>query len=235
MDFSGKTVIVTGGSGAIGAVVVRRFIKAGALTVVADRLPPRSKDIDALGDLGTQLRYHETDMLDEPSVRDLFEVASTHGGPHVLVNVVGGFRFGPAVEEMEESDWDDMLQLNLKSAFLAIKTALPYMKRQGYGRIVSVAARSGLKGDRMVAHYSVSKGGVILLTQAVADEVRDYDITVNAVLPSIVDTPANREAMPDAKAERWVQPDDLASVMLFLASEGARAVSGAAMPVYYKA
>ena len=235
MDFTGRTVIVTGGSGAIGAVVVRRFIEAGALAVVADRLPPRSEDIAALGDRGAQLRYHETDVLDEQSVRGLFETASAHGGPHVLVNVAGGFRFGPAVEEMEESDWDDLLQLNLKSAFLTIKTALPYMKGQGYGRIVSVAARSGLKGDRMVAHYSVSKGGVILLTQAVADEVRDHDITVNAVLPSIVDTPANREAMGETNAARWVQPDDLASVMLFLASEEARAVSGAAVPVYYRA
>ena len=235
MNFTGKTVVATGGSGAVGAVVVRRFIEAGALVVVAGRNPLRPEDIAALGDRASQLRHHETDVLDETSVRGLFETASAHGGPHILVNIAGGFRFGPAVEEMEEADWDEMLQLNLKSAFLCIKTALPYMKRQDYGRIVSVAARSGLKGDRMVAHYSVSKGGVILLTQAVADEVRDYDITVNAVLPSIIDTPANRAAMPNAKTERWVQPDDLASVMLFLASDEARAVSGAAVPVYYKA
>ena len=175
-------------------------------------------------------------MLDEASVRGLFErVASEFGGPHVLVNVAGGFRFGPSVEEMEESDWDGLLQLNLKSAFLTIKNVLPYMKAQGYGRIVSVAARSGLHGDPMVAHYSVSKGGVILLTQSVAAEVKAHDITVNAVLPSVIDTPANRAAMPDAKVERWVQPGDLANVLLFLASEEARAVSGAAVPVYYKA
>ena len=235
MDFTGKTVIVTGGSGAIGSVVARRFVEAGGHVVIADRVPPCGEDVDALGDRAEALSYCETDVLNEGSVRGLFEEAAAQGGPHVLVNVAGGFRFGPSVEEMEEADWDGLLQLNLKSAFLTIKTALPYMKRQGYGRIVSVAARSGLKGDPMVAHYSVSKGGVILLTQTVAEEVKEYDITVNAVLPSIVNTPANRAAMPDADASRWVQPDDLASVMLFLASEEARAVSGGAVPVYYKA
>ena len=228
MSFSGKTVVVTGGSGAVGRVASHRFAEAGAQVVVADRVP-QAEDAAALA-------YHETDVLDEASVRGLFErVASEYGGPHVLVNIAGGFRFGPSVEEMEESDWDGLLQLNLKSAFLTIKNVLPYMKAQGYGRIVSIAARSGLHGDPMVAHYSVSKGGVILLTQSVAAEMKAHDITVNAVLPSIIDTPANREAMPDAKVERWVQPDDLANVLLFLASEEARAVSGAAVPVYYKA
>lgn len=228
MSFPGKTVVVTGGSGAVGRVASRRFAEAGARVVVADMAPPP--------DEAGAVVYHETDMLDEASVRGLFErVASEFGGPHVLVNIAGGFRFGPSVEEMDESDWDGLLQLNLKSAFLTIKNVLPYMKAQGYGRIVSIAARSGLHGDPMVAHYSVSKGGVILLTQSVAAEVKTHDITVNAVLPSIIDTPANRAAMPDAKVERWVQPDDLANVLLFLASEEARAVSGAAVPVYYKA
>lgn len=228
MSFTGRTVVVTGGSGAVGRVASRRFAEAGARVIVADRVPPP--------DEAGSVDYHVTDVLDEASVRGLFErVASEFGGPHVLVNIAGGFQFGPSVEEMEESDWDGLLQLNLKSAFLTIKNVLPYMKAQDYGRIVSVAARSGLRGDPMVAHYSVSKGGVILLTQSVAAEVKAQDITVNAVLPSIIDTPANREAMPDAKVERWVQPDDLANVLLFLASEEARAVSGAAVPVYYKA
>ena len=228
MNFEGRTVVVTGGSGAVGHVASRRFAEAGARVVVADRVPPPAE--------AGAVAYHETDVLDEASVRALFaRVASEYGGPHALVNVAGGFRFGPSVEEMEESDWDGLIQLNLKSVFLTIKSALPYMKAQGYGRIVSVAARSGLRGDPMVAHYSVSKGGVILLTQSVAAEVKAHDITVNAVLPSVIDTPQNRDAMPDADASKWVQPDDLANVLLFLASEESRAVSGAAVPVYYKA
>ncbi len=235
MDFTGKTVIVTGGSGAIGSVVARRFVEAGAGVVVADLVPPRDEDVAALGEGAARLLYRETDALDAASVEALFETASALGGPHVLANVAGGFRFGPAIDEMSEADWDGMLQLNLKSAFLTMRAALPRMKAQNYGRIVSMAARSGLRGDRLVAHYAVSKGGVVLLSQSAADETRDYDITVNAVLPSIVNTPANRVAMPDANVSRWVQPNDLASVILFLASEESRAISGAAVPVYYKA
>lgn len=235
MTLAGKTVIITGGSGAIGSVVARRFVEAGSQVLVADMQAPRPEDMEMLGNRSSSLVFHETDVLSEPSLQRLFAMAESYGGPHVLVNVAGGFRFGPSVEEMQEDDWDALLQLNLKSAFLAIKTALPYMRRQAYGRIVSVAARSGLRGDPMVAPYSVSKGGVILLTQSVAEEVKDYDITVNAILPSIVDTPGNRASMPDADASRWVQPDDLAAVVMFLASDSSRAVSGAAIPVYFKA
>ncbi|MEX2598890.1 MAG: SDR family NAD(P)-dependent oxidoreductase [Dehalococcoidia bacterium] len=178
----------------------------------------------------------ETDVTSGPSVRGLMQqTAEAHGGPHALLNVAGGFRFGPAVEEIDEADWDSMMQLNLKSAFLCIKHALPYMKTQQYGRIVSVSARPGLYGAAMLAPYAVSKGGVILLTQSTAAEVKDLGITANAVLPSVVDTPANREAMPDADFSKWVAPEDLAEVMLFLASQEARAVSGAAIPVYHRA
>ena len=237
MSFAGRTVVVTGGSGAVGSVVSRRFVEVGARTVIAaGRGPPRGAGSPAGGGGGGARGAGGRRGADEESVRALFAWTSAeHGGPHVLINAAGGFRFGPVVEEMEESDWDGLLRLNLKSAFLTLKHVLPYMRRQGYGRIVSIAARSGLRGDPMVAHYSVSKGGVILLTQSVAEEVKEYDITVNAVLPSIVNTAANREAMPDADPSRWVQPDDLASVMLFLASEEARAVSGAAIPAYHKA
>lgn len=232
----GKTAVVTGGSGAIGSVVVRRLIEEGASVTVADRTEPRAEDVARLGDGAANLHFHATDVTDEGSVTGLMEqAATTMGAVHVLFNIAGGFRFGPAVDETTEAEWDELMQLNLKSAFLTIKHALPYMKRQNYGRVVSVAARSGLKGDAMVAPYAVSKGGVILLTQSVAEEVKGYDITVNAVLPSIVDTPANRASMADADFDAWVAPVDLAEVMLFLASDRGRAITGAAIPVYNKA
>jgi NAD(P)-dependent dehydrogenase (short-subunit alcohol dehydrogenase family) len=232
----GKTAIVTGGSGVIGSAVCQRLLEEGGTVVVADRHAPAADAVAALGDDSTRLHFHETDVTEEGSVAALVrETTSAHGGPHVLMNIAGGFRFGPAVDELAVADWDSMLDLNLKSAFLCMKHVLPVMKEQGYGRIVSVAARSGLKGDAMVAPYAVSKGGVILLTQSVADEVRSYDITVNAVLPSIVDTPANRTAMADADFGAWVPPRELAEVMLFLASDRARVISGAAVPVYNRA
>jgi len=234
MEMDGKVAVVTGGSGAIGSRLVQCLADEGATVVVADSRAPHD-DALALASAGT-VRYVETDITSEKSVISLVAgVGKGHGRLDALFNVAGGFRYGPAVADLAEADWDNLLQLNLKSVFLCIKHVLPVMKQQNYGRIVSVAARSGLKGDAMVAPYAVSKGGVILLTQTTAEEVKDYDITANAVLPSIVDTPANRESMADSDFAAWVAPEDLVAVMMFLASERARAVTGAAIPVYNRA
>jgi NAD(P)-dependent dehydrogenase (short-subunit alcohol dehydrogenase family) len=228
MEMQGKVAIVTGGSGAIGTAVVRSLLDEGATVVVAGR--------SALARVEDRLSFVETDVTNEESVHSLVErVAAVQGTVHALFNVAGGFKYGPAVDELAMADWDSLLDLNLKSAFLCMKHVLPVMKEQRYGRIVSVAARSGLKGDAMVAPYAVSKGGVILLTQTVAEESKAYGVTANAVLPSIVDTPANRASMPDADFSAWVAPADLAEVMVFLASDRARAVTGAAVPVYNRA
>ena len=224
----GKVAIVTGGAGAIGAAVVNKLLSDGSVVVVADRVAPVESN-------GRQ-SFVETDVTSEASVRTLVaRVVQEQGTVHALFNVAGGFRYGPAVDELAVADWDSLLDLNLKSAFLCIKHVLPVMKAQRYGRIVSVAARSGLKGDPMVAPYAVSKGGVILLTQTAAEESKAHGVTVNAVLPSIVDTPANRGSMPGADFDSWVAPADLAEVMVFLGSERARAVTGAAIPVYNRA
>jgi len=236
VEMQGKTVVVTGGSGAIGSFVVRRLIEEGAVVTVADRSEPRAADVDLLGGAAANLHFRATDVVSEASVLTLMEAAATEmGSIDVLFNIAGGFRFGPALDETSEADWDSLIQLNLKSVFLTIKHVLPYMKRRNHGRIVSVAARSGLKGDAMVGPYAVSKGGVILLTQSVSDEVKEYDITVNAVMPSIVDTPANRESMAGGDFDAWVAPKDLAEVMVFLASARGKAITGAAIPVYNKA
>ena len=228
MEMQGKVAIVTGGSGAIGEAVVRLLLDEGATVVVAGR--------SALARVEDRLSFVETDVTNEESVRSLVaHSVANHGMVHALFNIAGGFKYGPAVDELAMADWDSLLDLNLKSAFLCMKHVLPVMKEQRYGRIVSVAARSGLKGDSMVAPYAVSKGGVILLTQTVAEESKAYGVTANAVLPSIVDTAANRASMPDADFGAWVAPADLAEVMVFLASDRARAVTGAAVPVYNRA
>lgn len=235
MKFDKKIVIVTGGSGAVGSVVVRKFVSEGAKVIIADQIPPNNEDLVRLGKLKKSITFVETNVLNENSIKAMLDKSSSYGSVDALINVAGGFRFGPAVEEMPESEWDSLLELNLKSVFLTVKNVIPIMKKQNYGRIVSVAARSGLRGDPMVAHYSVSKGGVILLSQTVAEEVKEFDITVNTVLPSIVDTPANRASMPSSEHDKWVNPEDLANVILFLASGESRAISGASIPVYYKA
>jgi NAD(P)-dependent dehydrogenase (short-subunit alcohol dehydrogenase family) len=228
MEMQGMVAIVTGGGGAIGAAVVSKLLNEGATVIVADRAFRESSE--------ERLCYVETDVTAEESVRSMVaRVVADHGTVHALFNIAGGFRYGPTIEELEVSDWESMMDLNLKSAFLCMKHVLPTMKKQGYGRIVSVGARSGLKGDPMVAPYAASKAGVILLTQTAAEESKAYGVTVNAVLPSVVDTSANRASMPDADFDSWVVPHDLAEVMIFLASERARAVTGAAIPVYHRA
>jgi NAD(P)-dependent dehydrogenase (short-subunit alcohol dehydrogenase family) len=227
MQMEGRIAIVTGGAGAVGTAVVSLLVEEGATVVVADRVAPSPIP---------NLRYVATNVSDEASVRRLVEgVVADYGRIDALLNVAGGFRYGPAVDEIAEADWDAMMQLNLKSAFLCVKHVVPVMKRQNYGRIVSVAARPGLKGEAMLAPYAVSKGGVILLMQSVAEELKDFDVTANCVIPSMVDTPANRQSTPNADFSKWVAPRDLAEVMVFLASERSRAVSGAAIPVYNKA
>jgi len=217
--------VVTGGSGAVGAAVVQKLLAEGAQVLVADQVPPALSD--------NKLKFFPTDVTNEQSIAALVtQAVSIYGTVHALFNVAGGFKYGPGIDELELADWDALINLNLTSAFLSIKHILPLMKQQKYGRIVSVSARSGLRGDPMVGPYAVSKGGVILLTQSVAEENKMYGITVNAVLPSIVDTPANRLQMPESDFKSWVAPADLAEVMVFLGSERARAVTGACLPVY---
>ena len=224
----GKIAIVTGGTGVIGSALVQKLLDEGARVVVPTRVARTSTD--------PRLTYAKVDLANEESVRPFVaNVVAEHGTVHALFNIAGGFKYGPAVEDIPVDEWDSLMDLNLKSAFLCMKHVLPIMKSQHYGRIVSVAARSGLKGDAMIAPYGVSKGGMILLTQTVAEESKAYGVTANTVLPSVVDTPTNRASMPDSEFDAWVAPKDLAEVMLFLASDRARAVTGAAIPVYNRA
>ena len=156
------------------------------------------------------------------------------GRVDVLVNTVGGFRSGTAVHETSLETWDLMLNLNARSVFIASRAVIPQMLQQGSGKIVSVAARSGLEGGKKNAAYSASKSAVIRLTESMSAELKGSGINVNCILPSIIDTPQNRQAMPRAVHRRWVKPEALADVILFLASDAAREVHGAAVPVYGK-
>jgi NAD(P)-dependent dehydrogenase (short-subunit alcohol dehydrogenase family) len=150
----------------------------------------------------------------------------------VLVNAVGGFRAGTPLHETSLETWDFMLNLNARSVFIASRTVIPHMLAQGSGKIVSVAARPGLRGNAKMAAYSVSKSAVIRLTESMAAELKGAGINVNCILPGTIDTPQNRQAMPNADPSRWVKPEALADVILFLASDAAREVHGAALPVY---
>jgi NAD(P)-dependent dehydrogenase (short-subunit alcohol dehydrogenase family) len=173
-----------------------------------------------------------TDLLDQKSVAAAVEKAiARFGRIDVLCNIAGGFRMGPPVHETADADWNFLLDLNARTVLHTARAVVPRMLAAGGGKIVNVGAFAAQKGAAQMAAYTASKSAVIRLTEAMAAELREKGINVNCVLPTIIDTPENRAAMPKADPRRWVAPQDLAKVVVFLASDDARAIHGAALPV----
>ena len=173
------------------------------------------------------------DLMDESAVEaSVAETLQHFGQIDVLVSTVGSFRAGTPLHETPLETWDFLLNLNARSVYIAAKQVIPHMLDQGSGKIVNLAARPGLEGREGMAAYSASKAAVIRLTQSMAAELKDQGINVNCVIPGTIDTPQNREAVPGADYSTWVTPESLAGVILFLSSELARDVHGAALPVY---
>jgi NAD(P)-dependent dehydrogenase (short-subunit alcohol dehydrogenase family) len=237
VSLEGKVILVTGGTGDLGRVVTERFCRAGAKTTTTYIY---EREVRVLEEATRALKNRpvavKCDVTKERGVqRAARDVAKKHGRLDVLVCLVGGYLGGPPVAETSERDWDYMLDLNLKSAFLACKAAAPVMARQRSGRIVCVSSRAGLRGEPGAAAYSAAKAGVLRLVEALAEELKGAGVTVNAVCPSILDTPANRRVMPDGEFSAWVKPGEVAEAILFLAGDGAKSISGAAIPVYGRA
>jgi NAD(P)-dependent dehydrogenase (short-subunit alcohol dehydrogenase family) len=235
-DFSNRVVIVTGAAGNLGSAVAQAFQAAGAKLVLvdraADRLPRLFPD---LADSPNHFLATSVDLTKANAVETMVaETLNRLGRVDVLVNTPGGFRGGMAVHETPLETWDFMLNLNARTVFIASRAVIPHMLQQGSGRIVNVAARAALKGGAKMAAYSLSKSAVVRLTESMAAELKKEGINVNCVLPGTIDTPQNRQAMPNADHNRWVKPEAIADVILFLASDAARAVQGAAIPVYGK-
>jgi NAD(P)-dependent dehydrogenase (short-subunit alcohol dehydrogenase family) len=229
----GRVMLVTGGTGALGTAVARGGLDAGATVVVAARDVQRHEALVAAVPAAARPRLDAVpaDATDGASVRALVDaVLARHGRLDVLVNAVGGFAAGDLLGT-DEAAWDRMLSLNLRSAYLACRAALPPMLAAGRGRIVNVASRSVVPPAGGFIAYTVAKAGVIALTQALAQEVRAHGVTVNAVLPSTLDTEANRRAMPSADRARWVRPESVAAAILFLASDAAAEVTGTLLAV----
>ena len=230
MDHSNQTVLVTGAGGNLGRALAHLFARRGARLVLLERDAAHLRQL--YGDDNERQMLLAADLLLQGQVDAAVSAAQERfGGIDVLCNIAGGFRMGPPVHETPDEDWDFLLGLNTKSVVHAVRAVVPGMIAAGGGRIVSVAANAALKGVAGMAAYCASKDAVIRITEAMAAELKDKGINVNCVLPSVIDTPENRAAMPDADPGRWVSPDALAEVIAFLASEGARAINGAAIPV----
>jgi NAD(P)-dependent dehydrogenase (short-subunit alcohol dehydrogenase family) len=176
------------------------------------------------------------DLADEQAVAQYYAaVAAQHGGIDILVNIAGGFGGGKPVHETPWSLWQEQLELNLKTTVLSCQAAVPHMLARGGGAIVNVGTRTATQPGAKLAAYAASKRAVLQLTEALAAELRDQNVTANAILPSTIDTPANRRGSPNADHSRWVQPAEIARVILFLSGPDARIISGAAIPVYGRA
>jgi NAD(P)-dependent dehydrogenase (short-subunit alcohol dehydrogenase family) len=223
-----KVAIVTGGAGSLGRAVILAFLEDDALVAATDRDKSRLDVLTYDLSPGARDRFFgvSVDVTVEQSVRDLVaEVIGQAGRLDVLVNVVGAYAPGDLLST-DAALWDQMMAVNLRSAYLCCRAAIPAMIEGGGGRIVNVAARTVLPPTGGAIAYTVAKSGVIALTQALAHEVRRHNITVNAVLPSTMDTWANRKAMPDADTSTWVTPEAVAKAVLFLAGESGARVTG---------
>ena len=223
MRLDGKVVIIAGGSGALGRTVVPAFITAGARVVSAGREPALARTENHV--------TMKADVTNEADCRRLVEdVVRKEGRLDAVANLVGGFAMGRLVET-DAALWHRMLTMNLTAAFLLSKTALPHMLERRTGRIVHVAARAAIDPFPGAAAYVVSKAGLAALIRALATEVADSGVTVNGVLPTTIDTPANRASMPDADASKWVKPESIADLIRFLVSDGAGQINGALIPI----
>jgi NAD(P)-dependent dehydrogenase (short-subunit alcohol dehydrogenase family) len=228
-DFSDDVVLVTGAGGALGSAVADAFDAAGATVCAADVLDPAEDDVAVDPD---NVDYYQADFTDEAAVADAIDaIADDHGGIDHLLNIAGTWRGGDPIEETDESEFDMLFAVNLKTMFLASKHALPHLQ-DSEGAIVSVSARSGLEGGEGDGIYRSTKASVRILTETIAEENLGT-VRANCVMPSVLDTPMNREMM--TPSEEWVDPADVAEVMQFLCSDAASVTSGAAVPVYGEA
>lgn len=239
-DFSGRVALVSGATGGLGPAIVSAFIEAGVIVVGVGSHAgdERESSIRALlpADAADRFTLVAADALDESSVRKVVgDVHTAHARLDILVNGIGGYDAGVPVTETTLDTWLGMLDLNLRPTFLFSKYAAQIMGAQQWGRIINVSSRAARSGRKNAAAYATAKNGVITLTETQAEEVRDAGITVNAILPSIIDTPNNRAAMPTADTSRWPTAAQVARVVLFLASDDAEIISGASIPVYGRA
>jgi len=230
MNASNPVVLITGAAGHLGRAVAGAFAAAGATVALLDR--DADSLLRAFGPESDMRMHLAVNLLDDADTRAAVDAAAQRFGRiDVLCNLAGGFRMGDPVHATAAATWDFLFGLNVRTLQHACAAAVPHMLAQGRGKIVNVGAFSAQRGAAQMGAYIASKSAVIRLTESMAAELREHGINVNCVLPTIIDTPDNRSGMPDADPARWVAPADLANVIMFLASDAARAVHGAALPV----
>lgn len=231
-DFSDQVIVVTGAAGNLGSAVVAAFLDAGGSVCGLDHRQGRLTDMFSEG-TGKLHVYEGIDITDREALLALGEkIQAEVGTVNVLVNTVGGFTMGERVDQISAESWQQMLDLNVHSLMNAAAAFVPGMLAAGSGKLVSVGSSASNKGSAKMGAYAAAKGAVLRLTESMAAELRGSNIQANCVLPGTIDTPQNRQAMPDADYEKWVTPAEIAQAILFLSSSAADQVTGAALPVF---
>lgn len=216
-DFNGKRVLVTGAAGVLGRAVAEAFHTRGAAVLGVD-----------IAEDEAPWNTIVADLIDPQGAR---QAVAEAGDIDILANIAGGFAMGPSVADTSDEAWNQLFDLNVSTLLNMTRAVVPGMRERGRGKIVNIGARAALRGAGAMGAYCASKSVVVRLTEALADELKASGINVNCILPSIIDTPRNRADMPKADSSKWVAPADIAAVVLFLASDGAKAIHGAALPV----
>jgi len=232
--FSGRVVLVAGGTGGLGRAVSLAFLRDGAKVAVTYR---KQEEFDALkqaaGADAPRLGAHLADVTDETAVSHTIDrILAENGRLDALVNAVGGYAGGNQLWDAEPRVLDQMLALNLRSGYALSRAAVPAMLKQKRGAIVNIAAKAAVDHPAGAAAYAASKAAAVALLDSLAMELKGSGVRVNSVLPSIIDTEANRQSMPKADFSRWPKPEDIARVILFLCSDDAKVIHGATIPVY---
>ncbi|MGH9734420.1 MAG: SDR family NAD(P)-dependent oxidoreductase [Candidatus Acidiferrales bacterium] len=231
--FAGQVVLIAGGTGGLGRAVTTAFLEEGALAIVTYR---QQDEFDALrqavGAKLSCLEGHAVDVTDEAAVRQFVEgIVAKHGRLDVLINTVGGYAAGRALWDMDAGVLRRMLTLNLMSGYVLCRAVAPVMLRQRHGAIVNVASMAAVNHAASSAEYAASKAAAVAMIDSLSADLKGSGVRANSILPSIIDTEANRKAMPDADYSKWPKPEEIARVILFLCSDAAGLINGASIPV----
>jgi NAD(P)-dependent dehydrogenase (short-subunit alcohol dehydrogenase family) len=234
---SDPVAVITGGTGGLGTALAKRLAGSGHRLAVTYLIPDEAERFESDVDLNEhRLLLKRVDAGEPGGVTDFMdEVVTSFGSMQILCSLVGGWAGGRDVEETDDVRFDRMLDLNLRSAFYASRAAIPHLRKAGWGRILLVGSRAAVDTPAGQAAFNAAKAGVVALAKTIADELSDTEITCNVILPSVIDTPATRAALPYADYVDWPTPDEIAAVAEFLVSEEAGVISGAAVPVYGRA
>ena len=231
-DFSNRIVLVTGGTGALGSSITKAFVESNA-TVISSYIYDKEEPSKKTENKSSPIQLIKADITKEEEVARLVStVMDKYGHIDILVNVVGGYIGAKNIVELDEKEWDLMMAMNLKSAFLISKHVTRHMIASKYGKIIHISSKKGLHAEGSDSAYAASKSGLIRLVESLSEETKKSNINVNCIMPIIIDTQANRKAMPNADFNKWVKPEDLANVVLFLSSEEAKTITGAAIPTF---